>query len=127
MTPAAKDVLTRAGKTFVQTLLPSVAYLSTHTHQLTYPVAASALLASSAATVSILWNGSTALLGARRAGQLATIAAAIEAAVAADRAARMTDLPPTSGATPVPPVLPSPYAPAEQVSGVVGLPPGGVH
>lgn len=83
----ARDVLIRAGKTFVQTALPTGAVLYSHVavSHTSVPVStveAGALGAASAA-LSVLWNGSSAILGARRAKQLTELAAAIDAAVAA--------------------------------------------
>jgi hypothetical protein len=96
MNPASTDVLKRAGKTAVQAFLPSVVYATRNEHAIAYPVLLSGAIGAGAAAVSVLWNGSSALLGAHRAKQLATLAGAIDAAVARVPSGRRVSLPPAT-------------------------------
>jgi hypothetical protein len=83
ISPRAKDVLVRAGRTFVQAFLPSVVYATRNEHAIAYPVLLSGAIGASAAALSVLWNGSSALLSARRDRQLLELAAFVESAVKA--------------------------------------------
>ena len=107
MNPAAKDVYRRAGKTFVQTALPSITvayahYQSNHQAGLLWPGLIAGVVSAGAASLAVIWNGSTALLGARRARKLALIEAwgkrIVADALAAQAAA--TGVPTAVGPTP---------------------------
>lgn len=86
LTPAQHDVVVRAEKTFVQTLLPTVTLAYGHfaTHQ---PIALPGLVAgavsAAAAACSVLWNGASVFLTTRKERKLVALAEAIDAAVAA--------------------------------------------
>ena len=59
LSPDVRAVYVKAGKTFVQTMLPSMAYLYSHAHtwQTAYPVLASGAIAGGAAAGAVVWNG----------------------------------------------------------------------
>ncbi len=78
MTPAARDVWKRAGKTTVQALVSSAAiayarYQANPHGTLLWPGALAGLAGAGAGGASVVWNGSAALVAGRRAKKLAAL------------------------------------------------------
>lgn len=85
VTPAARDVVVRSAKTFVQAAAPTGVYLYEHAGHgaITWPSVEAGFLGAAAAAISVLWNGSAVLLSARRERQLVELKQVIDEAVAA--------------------------------------------
>jgi len=80
VTPAARDVYRRAGKTTAQALVSSAAiayarYQANPHGTLLWPGVLAGLAGAGAGGASVLWNGTGAILGARRARKLAALVA----------------------------------------------------
>lgn len=80
-----RDVVVRAVKTFVQAAAPTGIYLYEHAGKgaIAWPTVEAGFLSAAAATLSVLWNGSSILLSKRREKQLLALQKAIDEAVVA--------------------------------------------